>query len=106
MARRRFSVYKHTNDLNGKVYIGITSQKPENRWGENGEGYLNNKHFSRSIDKYGWENFSHEILEEDLIESEARRKEKRYIREYKSNNPDYGYNNSKGGEKPPRRKRK
>lgn len=103
MARRKFKVYKHTNNSNGKVYIGITSQEPEVRWGENGEGYLNNKHFSRSIDKYGWDNFSHEILEENLGELKARHEEMRLIKEYKSNDPDYGYNKSKGGEKVPHR---
>ena len=33
-----FIVYKHTCP-NGKVYIGITCQKPQNRWGKDGNGY-------------------------------------------------------------------
>ena len=64
MAKKRYTVYKHTNKANGKVYIGITRQDPEKRWGEGGCNYAGNKHFSRAINKYGWNNFSHKILEE------------------------------------------
>ena len=59
-----YSVYKHTSP-NGKVYIGITSRKPEQRW-SNGYGYVKNKHFTHAINKYGWENIKHEILFSNL----------------------------------------
>ena len=36
-----YSVYKHTNKENKKVYIGITSRQVEQRWA-NGHGYKNN----------------------------------------------------------------
>lgn len=39
-----YSVYCHTNKVNGKRYIGITKHKPEKRWA-NGYGYSNNRHF-------------------------------------------------------------
>lgn len=65
-------VYKHTSPSN-KVYIGITSQKPIYRW-NNGLGYNKQQYFWRAIQKYGWENFFHEILFEGLGEEEAKEK--------------------------------
>lgn len=93
-----FCVYKHTSP-NGKVYIGITKDNPENRW-RSGKGYYQNVHFTGAINKYGWENFKHEILFENLTKEEACQKEIELIAKYQSNNPDYGYNQSIGGECP------
>lgn len=77
----KYCVYCHTNKINGKKYIGITSQKPEHRW-RNGEGYKNNEYFYHSIQKYGWHNFSHEILYTDLSKIEAENLEIKLIAEY------------------------
>jgi len=93
-----YCVYKHTAP-NGKVYIGITSQNVDRRW-RNGNGYYQNEHFSRAIKIFGWENFQHEIMFEDLKKDEACEKEAMLIKLYKSNNDRFGYNKSKGGEKP------
>lgn len=94
-----FTVYKITNSINSKCYIGITSRKPEIRW-NNGKGYSDVKenHFYRAIQKYGWNNFTHEILFENLSKEEACKKEIELIAKYKSNNPEFGYNLSLGGE--------
>lgn len=92
-----YTVYKHTTP-SGKVYIGITKQKPEQRW-NNGNGYKNNEHFHRAILKYGWENIEHEIICQAPISAEqAGAVEKSLIELYDSTNPDKGYNNSIGGE--------
>lgn len=97
---KRFCVYKHTNKINNKVYIGITSRKPEIRWGSGGKNYItDNSHFGRAIKKYGWDNFEHKILYEDLSEEDACEKEKQLIEEYKSYNNEYGYNRTLGGDK-------
>lgn len=91
-----YTVYKHTAP-NGKVYIGITGQKPEHRW-NNGNGYEQNKHFYSAIAKYGWENIEHEIVENGLTKQQACDLEIELIAKYGSTNPCNGYNHSTGGE--------
>lgn len=91
-----YIVYKHTSPSN-KVYIGITHLKPEIRWC-NGRGYSRNVHFINAINKYGWDNFKHEILFENLSKEDACQKEIELIAFYKSNQFEFGYNQSIGGE--------
>jgi hypothetical protein len=92
---KKWVVYKHTSP-NNKVYIGITSTKPERRW-RCGEGYIANKHFYNAIKKYGWDNFKHEILYEGLTLQEASIKEKELIKHFNSMNQNFGYNLTSGG---------
>lgn len=91
-----YTVYKHIAP-NGKIYIGITKRNPLKRW-QGGRGYSTNKHFSRAIKKYGWNNIIHEILFSGLSVNEAKAKEIELIAYYKSNNPKYGYNVTAGGD--------
>ena len=91
-----YCVYKHTSPSN-KVYIGITSKEPNDRW-RDGKGYKNNQYFWRAIQKYGWDNFKHEILFENLSKDDACQKEIELIAFYDSTNPQRGYNLSLGGE--------
>ena len=91
-----YVVYKHTTP-NGKVYIGITGQKPEKRW-RNGSHYKENEHFYRAILKYGWENIKHEIVCTGLNKWQACRVEQSLIKYFDSTNQDKGYNHSIGGE--------
>lgn len=91
-----YTVYKHTTP-SGKVYIGITKQKPEQRW-DNGNGYKKNEHFYRAILKYGWENIEHEIVENGLTKQQACDLEIELIAKYDATDPRNGYNNSTGGE--------
>ena len=90
-----YIVYKHTAP-NGKCYIGMTCQTL-NRRTRDGKGYAGCSAFENAITKYGWENFSHEILEEWLTFEEACEKEKEYIRKFKSLTTQNGYNLEAGG---------
>lgn len=92
-----YCVYVHTNKINGKKYVGITSQKPNRRWGCNGDGYKSQM-FYKAIQKYGWDNFDHEILYTDLDKNTAGAIEMDLIERYKTNVPEYGYNLSIGGD--------
>lgn len=96
MKEKKWIVYKHTSPSN-KTYIGITSQKANDRW-RSGKGYKNNTYFIKAINKYGWENFKHEILYTDLNKENACNKEIELIDLYDSVNKDKGYNLTKGGE--------
>lgn len=92
-----YIVYQHKNKINGKIYIGITMQKPEQRW-RYGEGYKTSPHFYAAIQKYGWDNFEHNILFQNLTKEEACKKEQELIAKFNSINREFGYNSTSGGE--------
>ena len=93
-----YIVYQHKNKINGKVYIGITSQKPEQRWGSQGCNYKSSPHFYSAIQKYGWNNFEHNILFTGLTKEQACLKEQELIKEYDLMNREFGYNSTSGGD--------
>lgn len=92
----RFSVYVHISP-SGKRYVGITSQAVTVRWGMNGNGYKDNKHFYAAIQKYGWDNFQHCVVATDLDLVAASEMESNLISHYDTMNPNKGYNNTTGG---------
>lgn len=94
--KKTYTVYKHISP-DGRVYIGITKNNPKKRW-NSGSGYKNNSYFTNAIKKYGWENFKHEIIYENLSEEDAKNKEIDLIAKCKSNIRKYGFNISSGGE--------
>ena len=92
------TVYQHKNKINGKVYIGITSQIPTQRWGANGKNYRSSPHFYSAIQKYGWNNFEHNILLENLSKEDACTKEQELIKKFNTMDKRFGYNQTSGGE--------
>ena len=97
MDDRKYIVYCHTNKINNKKYIGITSTSVDKRWGKNGSGYKGQLLFYNAIQKYGWNNFEHEILVSDLNSISACNKEIELIKKFNTTNKKYGYNISSGG---------
>ncbi len=96
-----YYVYIHINKINHKKYVGITKQeKPQNRWGINGNKYKESPHFYSAIQKYGWDNFEHIIIASKLSKEEACDMEIKLIAQYKTQNPKYGYNIFSGGNAP------
>ena len=99
-----YLIYKHTNKINGKSYIGLTQFSLTNlRW-QNGKGYAKQTQpcFRDAIKKYGWDNFSHEILESEIkTKAEANEREQYWIAYYHTYVKDplcNGYNLTKGGD--------
>lgn len=100
-------IYRHwiINDEGvEKSYIGQTTEEPRLRWRKDGQGYTRqgqDTKFSNAINKYGWENFSHEII--GVVESDTKEQlirdldewEKYYISKYDSFHN--GYNTTTGG---------
>lgn len=90
-----YTVYRHISP-SGKVYVGITKRKPEYRW-NNGKGYRKDQLlFHRAIKKYGWDNFTHEILYTNLTAKDAKNIEISLIRQYKA--LGMSYNITDGGD--------
>ena len=99
---KTYIIYMHKNLINNKVYIGQTNQTLTARC-KNGEGYIDSPKFYNAIQKYGWNNFEHIILEKDIVSvDEADEKERYWIKYY--NSIEDGYNISEGGGKHPRGK--
>ena len=88
-----YTVYRHITP-DGKSYVGCTSKTIKERWWEK---YNHNLLFSEAIKRYGWDGMEHEIIAENLDEDEAYKIEIETIKKYKSNDPQYGFNISKGG---------
>lgn len=95
MSDKTWLLYVHTNKINNKKYVGITSMETKQRW-SNGSGYKG-QIFYNAIQKYGWDNFEHEIIVEGLTESEADYWERLYIKGLNSKSPN-GYNITDGGD--------
>ena len=90
-----YTVYKLTAP-DGKVYIGCTGQKVENRW-KKGKGYHLCHPIRRAIDAFGWDAFGKKILCENLTKEGAETLEKWFVEYYDSTNEEKGYNRVTGG---------
>jgi len=99
MKEKLSGIYKLTNKLDGKVYIG-QSKDIKKRW--RSYGWTNkgaaNPHLRNALKQHGLEGFIFEILE--LLEGKEFKddREKFWIKEFKSNNKDFGYNKTEGGD--------
>ena len=105
-------VYKITNIINNKVYIGVTTRRFVDRYCSKGTGIERvfgyhqarkdcgncyNKHLHSSIKKYGFESFVvKEVFDIAKNKEELAQKEKYYIDFYDS--LENGYNATGGGE--------
>lgn len=95
----KFLVYKLTNTVNGKCYIGISGRRVNVRWLEHVErtrqGVRSGNRLYAALAKYGPETFRVEVIAYAFSEEEARSLETHYIKKFKSF--DRGYNCNLGG---------
>lgn len=96
-----FYIYKITNLINKKIYIGKTCRDIQTRWNEHCSCALNhsdNFHLHNAIAKYGKENFVIEPIDETNDIDVLNKLEQLYIKKYDAINPQKGYNLTQGGE--------
>lgn len=90
-----YYLYKITNLLNNKNYIGVTNRNPKERFAEHKRP--NSKSFiGKAIQSDGIENFSFEILLANIEDKDISNLECEYIKKYNSLLPN-GYNADLGG---------
>lgn len=87
-------VYKTTNLINGKIYIGRHKSKKFDKW-----YFGSGAKIRQALSEYGDENFAVEILYYCESEDELNEKEKEAIIAYESRDPEKGYNIDQGGTK-------
>ena len=90
-----YSLYKITNLLNNKNYIGITNRNPEERFAEHKKS-SSTSFIGKAIQSDGIENFSFEILLTNIENKDISQLECEYIKKFNSLLPD-GYNADLGG---------
>lgn len=96
-------IYKVTNSVNGKVYIGQTTcllrtRKANHR--VNAFTYNQPYTFQRALRKYGWDAWKWEIIDTATTQEELNEKEIYWIDYYKSciySDDCHGYNSTSGG---------
>ena len=98
---RMGSIYKIYCICTEKVYIGQTVQHPPiKRWVEHYSemNRMNNElYIYRAFRKWGIENFTFQVLEQDIPLKELNAKEQWWIEKYKANHSTFGYNLTAGG---------
>lgn len=92
------SVYKITNVINGKVYVG-QSWDTRKRWGDHRDqvGLNSSCYIHRAMRKYGIDSFKFQILAVPDSQEVMDELEEYFIRLFDSTNPKKGYNLRTGG---------
>lgn len=92
-------IYKITNDINGKIYVGQTTRSLITRWKEHTNDARNgcNYPIHRAMRKYGQEHFHVVLIDIAATRDELDVKEAYWIKELNSLSPN-GYNVREGGQ--------
>lgn len=90
----KYYVYKITNNINDKVYIGQTTENLKHRFSRH-KGYQLNQgdKIHRAMKKYGTENFNISLVEEVDSQEKLNKREYFWINELNTINKGYNINN-------------
>jgi len=93
-----YSIYKLTNKINNKIYVGFTKSKPEYRWNQHKKDARNNSGYQihEAIRKYGWDNFDCEVIYQSTNINHCLNEMEPYFIEFYDTYAN-GYNATKGG---------
>lgn len=92
---RTYYIYKATNKINGKSYVGRTVNFKNRKWQHERCYEKEDCRFHDALKKFGCDNFEWEILETCSEKNEAERLERKYIA--LNDSCKNGYNENKGG---------
>lgn len=106
MSEPQHVVYKVTNLVNGKIYIGKTTKGIKIRWQRHKAAAQRQDPndysiLHRAMNKYGFDKFKIEVLEVCVSAEASLEAEKRQIAGYKATDRDIGYNQTEGGDGTP-----
>lgn len=94
---KKGTIYCITNKINGKKYVGQTIRDLTIRFNEHCFDDRSNSKIHQAIKKYGWQNFSYEVVEQ--VEPEfLDEREQYYIKEWHLQDDKFGYNILSGGQ--------
>lgn len=91
-------IYKITNTVNGKVYIGQTTYPLYHRWSAHKQNTSHCKYLGAAIVKYGEDKFKIEQIDTAETFDELNEKEVYWIKFYDAQNREKGYNLRSGGD--------
>lgn len=100
---RIYTIYRSTNVVNGKVYVGFDSNWPTRKYAHRCNAFNPNTTdyscaFHSAIRKYGKDNFIWDLLYQSMdFEHAFHEMESYFIAEYRSNEKPHGYNMTGGG---------
>lgn len=94
-------IYKITNTINEKIYVGCTRKTLEERFEWHWRRRKDERHLTRAMTKYGRDKFIIEKIDDATSEEDMFLKEIFWIKELNSNDFNVGYNMTIGGDNPP-----
>jgi group I intron endonuclease len=96
-------IYRYTSP-SGKMYIGQTINEKSRNCQHKTQTILADTYFAKAIRKYGFDNLEYEVLisfkptiDKDRLKRVLDKLEQRYIKLYKTNIHEFGYNLNEGG---------